>query len=121
MVALPLSLEQVKHIVGQLPARERAQLRATLPTRAFFGQGASVNSVAVEEMLAFLTAGPSQKALAEFRISDAAQHELDDLLEKNREAEIDEIELERLDAIVELLGLFNLLKIRARKSLAGLL
>ena len=69
-------------------------------------------------MLAFLAAGLSSKALAEFQISTTAQSELDELLEKNREADITETELERLDAIVDMPGLFNLLKGRARRGQA---
>ena len=117
MVALPLNLEQVKHIVEQLPARERAQLRATLTTRAPHLQRRPINPLAVEEMLAFLAAGPGPQALAAFQISASAQRELDEFLDKNREGEISEIDLEALDAVVDMLGLFNLLKARAKRGL----
>jgi hypothetical protein len=71
-------------------------------------------SPAYVEVLDFLVAGPGPREILAFKVSPATQNRLGDLLEKNREEELTDLEQAELDAFEQIEHVMVLLKARAR-------
>jgi hypothetical protein len=69
------------------------------------------------EFLNFLMAAPSPQAIVNFKISLPTQNRLRELLEKNREAQLTEMEQSELDAYEQVDYVMTLLKAKARTQL----
>jgi hypothetical protein len=68
-----------------------------------------------QEVCDFLIKRPTPEEIVVFKVSPQAQKRLSDLLEKNRTATIDSMELAELDVYEQLEHLMTLLKARALK------
>jgi hypothetical protein len=78
----------------------------------------STASPAYIEVLDFLITSPSPRELLAFKVSPATQNRLGDLLEKNREEGLTELEQAELDAFEQIEHVMILLKARARRLLS---
>jgi hypothetical protein len=111
------------------PARDRLpallqQIAQALPSDAVLadlslnlGQSPTA-SPAYIEVLDFLITSPSPRELLAFKVSPATQNRLGDLLEKNREEGLTELEQAELDAFEQIEHVMILLKARARRLLS---
>ena len=70
-----------------------------------------------EEMMDFLASGPTPEQIVLHQSSPALQERLEELLEKNREAELTEEEAAELTAFEQVNDVMSSLKSRARRSL----
>ena len=68
----------------------------------------------LEEMIDFLCSGPTLEQIIAFKISAQAQERLAELLDKNREEGLSEVENAELDAYEHVDYVMSLLKARAR-------
>lgn len=75
-------------------------------------------SPAYAEVLDFLVTSPSPQAILDFKVSETTQARLGDLLEKNREDVLTELEQAELDAFEQIEHVVVLLKARAHHLLA---
>lgn len=71
------------------------------------------------ELADFLVTQPTLEELATYRVSDAVQQHLDDLLERNREAGLSSQEQLELEKILAVLQMMDLAKAKAQLKLAG--
>ena len=70
-----------------------------------------------QEMTDFLATSPTLEQMIDFKISDAAQERLEDLLDKNREGELTEEEKAELDRYFQYRHVMILLKASARRAI----
>jgi hypothetical protein len=75
-------------------------------------------SPAYVEVLDFLVTSPGPREILAFKVSPATQARLGDLLEKNREEGLTELEQAELDAFEQIEHVMVLLKARARRLLS---
>ena len=75
-------------------------------------------SPAYAEVLDFLISSPSAQGIVDFKVSAQTQSRLHDLLEKNRESTLTDLEQAELDAFEQIEHLVVLLKARARRLLS---
>ena len=68
-----------------------------------------------QEIIDFLAASPTLEQIIDFKISDSAQERLEDLLDKNREAELTPEERAELDKYLQYRHAMILLKASARR------
>ena len=74
---------------------------------------------AFNEMLDFLAGGPTPEQIIAFKLSPATQARLEELLDKNREAELTNEETAELDVYKQINHILILLKARARSMLSA--
>lgn len=74
-------------------------------------------SPAYGEVLDFLISRPTRGEIAAFKVSEAAQARLRELLDKNREGRLDEPEVAELDLFEQIDRLMTLLKAKAYSEL----
>ncbi len=74
---------------------------------------------AFDEMLDFLASGPKPERILAFKISPQAQARLEELLDKNREEGLTDIETAEIDTYSQINHILLLLKARARLALAS--
>jgi len=67
-----------------------------------------------DEMIGFLASGPTREQIVAYKISDAAQTRLRELLDKNREDGLSEVESAELDLFEQVDDLMSRLKMKAR-------
>lgn len=67
-----------------------------------------------EEMIDFLVSGPTPEQIVAYKVSARAQERLADLLDKNREEGLSEVEKAELDAYEEVDYVMSSLKARAQ-------
>lgn len=67
-----------------------------------------------DEMIAFLASGPAREQIIEYKISDTAQTRLRELLDKNREDGLTEVESAELDVFQSVDHLMAALMAKAR-------
>jgi len=72
-----------------------------------------------QEMIDFLATSPTLEQVVDFKISEAAQERLEDLLDKNREGELTEEEQAELDRYFQYRHVMILLKASARRAING--
>ncbi|MGH9835768.1 MAG: hypothetical protein ACREBD_17495 [Blastocatellia bacterium] len=70
-----------------------------------------------QEIINFLAASPTLEQVVDFKISEAAQERLEDLLDKNREGELTEEERTELDRYFQYRHVMILLKASARRAI----
>lgn len=70
----------------------------------------------VEEVVEFFSRGPSREEIAAFRLSEAAQERLRELLRKNSAGELTPDEQRQLDQMVLLDDVVSLIRARVRGS-----
>lgn len=70
-----------------------------------------------QEILDFLVSGPTSEQIIHFKVSEAAQNQLQILLQKNREQALTPAETAELDLYQQLDTLMGFLKIRAYTTL----
>jgi hypothetical protein len=73
----------------------------------------------VEEVVAFFAQAPSRQDIAAFRLSEAAQDRLRDLLRRNASATLSPEEAHQLDQMVLLDDIVSLIRARAHGSQPG--
>ena len=71
------------------------------------------------ELLDFMVSSPSPEAIIAFKPSPQMEARLDELMRKNKQDALSDDEQHELEAFLQLNHLVNMLKIRARKKLAG--
>ncbi len=71
---------------------------------------------AFDEMLDFLASGPKPEHILAFKISPQAQARLEELLDKNQEEGLTDVETAELDTYSQINHILLLLKARARHS-----
>lgn len=75
---------------------------------------ASLRYPVFEEMIDFLVSGPTPEQIVAYKVSPRAQERLADLLDKNREEGLSEVENAELDAYERVDYVMSSLKARAR-------
>lgn len=80
-------------------------------------QNITDKSIAYEEVLDFLITQPTPLEIWNFKVSETAQQRLGELLDRNREGDLNETETDELDSYEELDRLMQMLKIRAYSTL----
>lgn len=70
----------------------------------------------VEEVVAFFACGPSREEIAAFRLSEASQDHIRELLDKNRVGTLTREEARELDKITVLNDVISLIRARAQVS-----
>ncbi len=70
------------------------------------------------ELADFLVSQPTLEAIAAYQVSQAVQHHIDDLLEKNREDSLSAEERLELEKILAVTGVMDLAKAKAKLKLA---
>lgn len=68
----------------------------------------------IEEVVAFLSRGPTQQEIAAFHLSDVAQERLRELLHRNSEGELTPDEERQLDQMMLLNDIVSLIRVRAQ-------
>lgn len=71
------------------------------------------------ELLDFMVSSPSPEAIIAFKPSPQMEARLDELMRKNKQDALSDDEQHELEAFLQLNHFVNMLKIRARKKLAG--
>ena len=71
------------------------------------------------ELLDFMVSSPSPEAIIAFKPSPQMEARLDELMRKNKQDALGDDEQHELEAFLQLNHFVNMLKIRARKKLAG--
>jgi hypothetical protein len=108
---------------AQLPAllREAIEARKAKATPATNGAetGQPHNQPLQQEVTDFLAASPTLEQLIAFKLSDAAQSRLEDLLDQNREASLTADEQAELDQYLQYRHLLIVLKAGARRVLSA--
>lgn len=69
-----------------------------------------------QEIVDFLTSSPTLEQIMTFKISDSAQERLEELLDRNREAELTPDECAELETYLQFSDLMTRLKARARRG-----
>ena len=109
--ALAARLAQRYEQLPQLLSMALELLPAELPPAA---SAAPADHPVFNEMLDFLASGPTPAQIVAFKLSPAAHRRLETLLDKNREAGLNDAEEAELDAYEQVNHLLLLLKARAR-------
>lgn len=104
--------------------RERERVRLTLEPAAKLSshqqqfEGGETRPLA-DELIALLNSVPSLEQIIQFKIPSAAQERLEDLLDKNREAQLTAAEQHELDQYLQYRHVLIVLKASARSALAA--
>jgi hypothetical protein len=106
--------------VGKTPENLTVLLKETLAAK-FKKLSRPTNSIVPEtsvyqELVDLLSSSPTTETLAEFKISDAAQERLEDLLYRHREEDLTQAELTELETYIQLSHVVTRLKARARNG-----
>ena len=109
-------LPQLEQLQDRLPAL----LMQWLSIANLSQQNITDRSIAFEEVLDFLMTQPTPLEIWNFQVSETAQQRLRELLDRNREGGLNEIETDELDSYEELDRLMQMLKIRAYSTLLPL-
>jgi hypothetical protein len=88
---------QIEAIRGQLPSLLATVVGASTAKKISQTSAAAAIHPVYREMLDFLATSPSPRQIIEFKISEASQERLEELLEKNREEGVTEEEAAELD------------------------
>lgn len=72
----------------------------------------------IEEIVAFFARGPSSDEIATFRLSDAAQDHIRELLGKNAAGTLTHTEGRELDKVMVLNDVISLIRVRAQETSA---
>jgi hypothetical protein len=70
-----------------------------------------------DEFVEFITSSPSLEAIAEFRLSEAAEQRISDLLRREREEHLSTLEAEELNEALRIEHIMRMAKIRAFEKL----
>jgi hypothetical protein len=70
----------------------------------------------IEEVVQFFALGPSAEEIAAFKLSDAAQERLRELLHRNAAGELTAEEQRQLDQMVVLDDIVSLIRVRAQRK-----
>lgn len=106
-------LPQLEKVQDRLPVL----LTQWLSIAAIAPQTIAQQSLAYEEVLDFLMTQPTPLEIWKFKVSEAAQRRLRELLDRHREGGLNESETAELDSYEELDRLMQMLKIRAYSTL----
>lgn len=105
---LPLLLEQAMTSLWREKDRAKGK---SLPV--------DLGSTTYSEVLGFLASGPTLKQIAEFKVSQALQDRVEELLDKNREEGLTEQERTEMDTYLRVSHIMTMLKIHARAALSN--
>lgn len=99
---------------SRLPAliREAVAEKLALPSN-----GATTFSPVYQEFIDFLASGPTLEQMVGFKLSEATQERVEDLLDKNRENELTPEEKAELDRYFQYRHIMILLKAGARRAI----
>lgn len=78
---------------------------------------AIVQTTAYTEFIEFITSSPSLEAMTTFRLSDATEQRVSDLLEANRNGVISPEDHQELDEFLRLEHIMRMMKLRALEKL----
>lgn len=101
--------ELLKWLVESIPNSDRTE-RVTVGN-------VTTTPPAYGEVLDFLMSRPTPEAIAKFKVSEAAQVRLREVLEKNRQGTLDETEVAELDLYEQCDRLMALLKVKVYSEL----
>ena len=99
-----------------LPALIRETVAAKTAKVATQTNGNSNNAPLYQEVIEFLSSGPTTAQVLAFKISPAAQDRLEELLDRNREAELTEAERDELNTYLHFSEYLTRLKARVRRG-----
>lgn len=105
---------QVAALQGRLPDLLASALRAESAGKQERASETEADTPLYREITDFLAANPAPERIIAFKISDAAQERLADLLDKNREDGLTADETAELDAYLRARELMILLKANAQ-------
>lgn len=108
---LAAKLEQFR---PHLPALLNEILNPGIGGKVLVDLGVAPSRQVFDEMIAFLVSGPTREQIIAYKISDAAQTRLRELLDKNREDGLTEVESAELDVFQSVDHLMTSLMARAR-------
>lgn len=108
---LAAKLEQFR---PHLPALLNEILNGGIGEKVLVDLGVAPSRQVFDEMIGFLASGPTREQIIAYKISDAAQTRLAELLDKNREDGLTEVESAELDLFESVGSLMSLLKTKAR-------
>ena len=106
---------QLRIDAALLPELVREAIEAKLGKHFATSSDGSSRGRIYQEIIDFLVSRPSARQLLDFKISESAQERLEDLLEKNREAELTPEERAEVDQYLEYRRVMILLKASARR------
>lgn len=98
-----------------LPEFVREAVEAKLAKLSRSSTGRASVRLLYQEIIDFLAASPTLEEVVDFKIADSAQERLDDLLDKNREAELTPEERTELDRYLQYRHVMILLKASAQR------
>ena len=110
---------QLKIDAALLPEFVREAVEAKLAKQFQSSTGESSVRPIHQEIIDFLAAGPTAGEIIDFKISESAQQRLEDLLDKNREAELTPEEKAEVDQYLEYRQMMILLKASARRVVSA--
>jgi hypothetical protein len=105
---------QFKADPARLPALIREAVAEKLASSA---NGVTAGIPVYQEIIDFLASSPTLEQMSGFKISDAAQQRLEELLDKNREGELTPEEEAELDRYFQYRHIMILLKASARRAI----
>lgn len=97
-----------------LPALLDEILNGGIGEKVLVDLGLAPSRQVFDEMIGFLASGPTREQIIAYKISDAAQTRLRDLLDKNREVGLTEVESAELDVFQSVDHLMGSLMAKAR-------
>ena len=102
--------ELLKQLLDSMSASRRTEMLPNFPNT-------SASPPVYVEVLDFLISRPTPAEIAAFKVSEKAQARLREVLDKNREAKLNETEVAELDLYEQLDRLMTLLKSKAYSEL----
>ncbi|MGH9766090.1 MAG: hypothetical protein ACREAB_01545 [Blastocatellia bacterium] len=116
-----ITLEVPDEVAAQLqadPARLPALIREAVAEKlALSANSATTLSPVYQEFIDFLASSPTLEQMVDFKISDAAQQRVEDLLDKDRENELTPEEKAELNRYFQYRHIMILLKAGARRAI----
>lgn len=103
---------------ANLPEFVREAIEAKLAKRFESSTSESPSRPIHQEIIDFLASAPTAAQIVDFKISESAQEQLEDLLDKNREAGLTPEEKAEMDQYLEYRHVMTLLKASARRVLS---
>jgi hypothetical protein len=108
---LAVKLEQFR---PHLPALLNEILNPGIGDKVLVDIGVVPSRKVFDEMIGFLASGPTMEHIIAYKISEAAHTRLRELLDKNREDGLTEVESAELDVFEQVDDLMSRLKVKAR-------
>lgn len=116
-----ITLEVPDEVAAQFqadPARLPALIREAVAEKLVLPvNGATTVTPVYREFIAFLASGPTLEQMADFKVSDAVQERVEDLLDKDRGNELTPEEKTELDRYFQYRHIMILLKAGARRAI----